>query len=323
MMQHSDPSTPPGTTVRPLYGRRYTDEWVGFLVLACIAVFAGAVIEAGFLRDWLKPPGELRILLPQTGVGGLSPGADVEVMGIHAGMIRRMKLNADGEMYALAEIDPQAEPFIRQDSKATIKLRYAVAGAAFVSLTRGTGQPLDWNYAVLSATTDQNPMEMLSSTITDIRKQALPLLHNAQMITENLNAILKNIREGKGNAGRLLTDDTLVKEAESSLASLQQAMARLDPIVEHADGLLASTNVVLNNMRSATGNLSKASKDLPGVMQNVSGITKDIPPLVLQARATARDLQKLIEQVRSLWILGGSGTPPADMRRLPPSAVQP
>src|SRR3954449_3694301 len=79
---------------------RYTDEWVGLLVIVAVLIFLGAVLEAGVLRDWFRPVSHLRIVLPQAGVGGLAVGADVEVLGIHAGTVRRIVLNPDQQMYA-------------------------------------------------------------------------------------------------------------------------------------------------------------------------------------------------------------------------------
>src|SRR5579863_7706792 len=77
---------------------RHTDEWVGLLVVLATLLFVGAVLEAGFLRDWFRPISHLRIVLPQSGVGGLAVGADVEVLGIHAGTVRRIVLNPDRQM---------------------------------------------------------------------------------------------------------------------------------------------------------------------------------------------------------------------------------
>src|SRR5258706_2740015 len=65
---------------------RHADEWVGLLVVAAVAAFLGAILHAGVLRDWFRPVSHLRIVLPEAGVAGLSVGADVEVLGTHAGV---------------------------------------------------------------------------------------------------------------------------------------------------------------------------------------------------------------------------------------------
>ncbi len=54
----------------------------------------------GLLRDWFKPTAELRLILPATGVAGLEVGADVEMLGTKAGIVRRIVLDPDQQMYA-------------------------------------------------------------------------------------------------------------------------------------------------------------------------------------------------------------------------------
>src|SRR5262249_12266195 len=34
---------------------RHTDEWVGLLVVAAVAIFIGVALQAGVLRDWFRP----------------------------------------------------------------------------------------------------------------------------------------------------------------------------------------------------------------------------------------------------------------------------
>ncbi len=102
---------------------RHTDEWVGLLVILALALLFGAMFEAGVLRRWLRPDSELRIVLPQGGFGGLVAGADVDVLGTHAGAVRRIVLNPDGEMYATATIERQTTGFIARDRAAKIRLR--------------------------------------------------------------------------------------------------------------------------------------------------------------------------------------------------------
>ncbi len=308
---------------RPIRRRQYTDEWVGLLVLLSVAVFFAAAIEAGLLHQWLQPPGRLRILLPQTGVGGLSPGADVEVVGIHAGTVRSLRLNTDGAMYAVADIDPQAEPFIRRDSRATISLRYAVAGAAYVSLSRGTAEPMDWDYAVVSATTAHNPVDLLTETIRDIQAKMTPILANAEDATGSLKIILDDIKQGKGSAGQLLTDDTMIRSAEQTLATLQTTIARLQPIENKASTAVTHADAVVKNLRAVTSDLKAASPALPAITAHAEEATNDLPALMLQARVTANELQRLLAQLRTLWYLGGSGAPKGDPHRVPPSDVEP
>src|SRR5215469_12571391 len=159
---------------------RYTDEWVGLLVIVAVLLFFGAVLEAGVLSYWFRPVSHLRIVLPQSGVGGLAVGADIEVLGIHAGTVRRIVLNPNQQMYAEADIDEQADAFIRRDSEAVIRRRFGLAGAAYVDISRGVGAPMNWSYAVIGATTERAPTDTISAMIDEIRQRVLPALDDAR-----------------------------------------------------------------------------------------------------------------------------------------------
>lgn len=118
---------------------RRTDEWVGLLVLVCVALFVAAVLEAGVVGDWFRPVTELRVLLPKTGSQGLSAGADVEVLGTRVGTVRQVVIEPSRRLYANVELDRAATDFIRRDSSAIIKKRYGIAGAAYLVITPGAG----------------------------------------------------------------------------------------------------------------------------------------------------------------------------------------
>jgi len=153
---------------------RHTDEWIGLVVVAATVLFLGAVLQAGLLRDWFRPVSILRILLPQAGVAGLAVGAEVEVLGTQAGKVRRIVFDPDQRIYAEAEIDDRARAFIRRDSKVVIRRRYGVAGAAFLDISRGTGLPLNWDFAVLEANTERPPTESIGALFDEARGKNFP-----------------------------------------------------------------------------------------------------------------------------------------------------
>jgi phospholipid/cholesterol/gamma-HCH transport system substrate-binding protein len=301
---------------------RYADEWIGVLVLISIALFVGAVIEAGVLSDWLSPPIRLNVVLPKTGVGGLTTGADVQILGAHAGTVRRIKLNPSGDMYAIVDLDPQVEPFIRRDSRAVIRKQFVVAGASYLDLTRGYGEPMDWSYAVVDASPEANPIDTITKTFQDIHDEILPMLANARDLTAQLDGMAKDIRAGKGSVGQILTDDRLIRQTEETIAGLHDVIQRLEPIEKQVGSVLGKADATMGNMSAATGDLRKASPRLSSVMKSTDESLKELPALLTQARASMYSLQKLMTQLRGLWILGGSSTSDAG-KRLPADAVQP
>ena len=326
-----------------MIGLRHTDEWVGFLVIATVLAFLGLVLEAGVLHDWFQPVSHLRIVLPQSGVGGLSVGADVEVLGIHAGTVRRIVVNPDQQMYAESDIDQQARAFIRRDSQAVIRRRFGVAGAAFVDISRGTGMPLDWSYAVIDATTERAPTDTFSAMIDEVRSKFLPILDEARRTMSAVATIAENAGKGQGTVGRLVTDDTLARRAEETVQTTNQQIAALGPIIARLDDaarqadalvklaasekegvpdLIRRTDAILQSLQSTMRDVSKSTPQLPEIARNVATSTTNLPSLLTQVQVTAAELEKLLKQLQDSWLFG-SGRSEPQQNRLPATRLQP
>lgn len=306
---------------RPIIHLRYADEWVGLLVLISVVLFAAAVIEAGVLSDWLTPPARLRVMLPKSGVGGLTVGGDVQILGAHAGTIRGIKLNPTGRMYALVDLDPQVEPFLRRDSTAVIRKQFVVAGSSYLDLTRGSGEPMNWDYAVIEATTEPSLVDMITQALRDMQAQVMPVLASANHMMAELDDAITDMHHGKGSVGQLMTDDKLIRQAESAIVSLNDVITRLKPEEKQLQEILKKTDATMVNVKSATGDLKKATPRLSSITRSADETLADTPALLTQAQTTLYTLQKLTDQLRSLWLLGGHKTSQA--HRLPARRVSP
>jgi phospholipid/cholesterol/gamma-HCH transport system substrate-binding protein len=301
---------------------RFTDEWVGLLVLGAFAIVAAAAFEAGVLKQWLHPAARLILLLPQNNTAGLSLGADIDVIGIHAGTIRRIKLNPNGEMYAVADIDDQAKPFIRRDSHAVISRRFVVAGATYIDISRGRADPLDWSYAVLQATAAEDPIVTITATLAEIRAKVLPTLDSAEAAVRSLQAVASGLQAGHGTVGKLLTDDTVITRAEQSLSTLDNALAQLAPIEARAGSVVGHADKTLVNLQATSATVRQAATSLPAIASNAAATTANLPALITQTQVTAEQLRLLLVQLRGSWLLGGGKVAPTD-GRLPPDQVSP
>jgi phospholipid/cholesterol/gamma-HCH transport system substrate-binding protein len=323
---------------------RHADEWVGFLVMAAVAAFFGAVLQAGVLRDWFRPVSDLRIVLPETGVAGLSVGADVEVLGTHAGVIRRVVISPNQQMYAEAEIDDQARAFIRRDSQGTIRRRYGVAGAAYVDVSRGKGAELDWSYAVIEAVTERDPTESIGALIDQARQKIFPILDDAGRSTKALADVMEHMQKGEGDVGRLLTDETMVRDIEVIVAKASGIVSDLGQLVSELQlaagnvknlsqgisardggvpGLLHRADATLATLQQSMRDLALATQRAPQIVRSVELGARDLPGLLTQTQQTARQLEELAIQLRGLWLLGGGEKPPPQSMRLPTHEVRP
>jgi phospholipid/cholesterol/gamma-HCH transport system substrate-binding protein len=322
---------------------RYTDEWVGALVIAAIVLLLIAALQAGVLRDWFKPTEELRLILPAAGVGGLQVGGDVEILGTKAGRVQRIVLDPNQQMYAMLDIDEQATAFIRRDSKAVIRRRFGVAGAAFVDISRGKGEEMDWTYAVIEATSERAPTDSVNSLIDEVRQKVFPILDNAGRVTKSLAEIVERINRGEGNVGRLLVDQSLMQQTEATVNSARDAMTALNALVaelqksagnlsaltakasgpEGVPAVLDQTDAALASLRKILDQVSVASRRMPAISKNVEGSTANLPALLTQLQVTVQKLDQLATQLRSSWLLGGGAAQPQAPKQFSPSQVLP
>jgi phospholipid/cholesterol/gamma-HCH transport system substrate-binding protein len=279
-------------------GLRHTDEWVGILVVAAVLVFLGAILEAGLLRDWFRPVGRLRIVLPQSGVGGLSVGADVDVLGIHSGTVRRIVLSPNQQIYAVADIDEQAEPFIRRDSQAVIRRSFGVVGAAYVDISRGAGAPLDWSYAVIQATTERAATDTISGMIDELRQRIFPVLDDAKRTMESVAAVTDNLREGHGTVGRLLTDDTLAVHAEQTVQAVQEQVTALSPLIARLDEAAKQANAVLQLAASDKEGLPNLTRRADEVLQSLESAARDALPVIADTKRTMDSIVTIADNLR-------------------------
>ena len=322
---------------------RHTDELVGLLVLAAVVALIAAILQAGFFGKWFQPTSTLRILLPASGGGGLIGGADVEVLGTHAGSIREIVINPKQQMYAVAEIDDQMRSMIPRDSTAMIRRRFGIAGAAYVELERGPGAAMDWNYAVVEAKAERGPTDDINALIDEARQKVIPILTDAGRVTHVLAGMVEKIDRGEGNIGRVLSDDALVREAEVLLVAANDDMKTLGDLLTNLHetstafgelvqasregktglpSLLKQVDQILADVHGITRNLGSVSSRAPTIARNVEATSENMPALLLQTQTTAEQLEKLLVQLRGHWLLGGSTVAP-EPRRLAPMQARP
>ncbi len=313
---------------------RNTDEWIGLLVVASLAVFVAAALQAGLVSDWFRPTASLRVLLPETGSDGLSVGADIQVLGTRIGTVRRIVVDPSQRMYAEAELEAPATGFIRRDSLAVIKKSFGVAGAALLDISRGVGEPLDWHFAVIDATTERAPTESIGALIDEVKLKIYPVLDDAGRAMKALADTVEGISQGHGNIGRMVHDEDLVNQAAAMLANLRTATELIDAELVEVKGLtntiarpegvpalLRRVEAALISVQAATHDLAGASPQLPAMTRNAAAATANLPALLTQTQQTVAELEKLSRQLRNTWPLSGGAV--AEQRRLSPAEVRP
>jgi phospholipid/cholesterol/gamma-HCH transport system substrate-binding protein len=335
------------------FGVHQFNQAVGLVVLLCAGLFLVALINAGLLKDWFQTSLTLRVLLPQSGVGGLSAGSPVMVMGARAGEVRRIVIEPGQRMHAEARIERQMQSFIRRDSQVFIRRQFAIAGNAYLDISRGDGEGLDWGYAVLSAATDRAPTDSLTQAVDDLYARLIPMIDDMQKAAVSFTrlmdrgsdpagslmrtfdssaAVAARIEKGDGLLGRMINDEKMAASLQATLADALSAMAHANSLMAELErtskdaripAVIQRTEQVLAALQTTARNLAAASPQVPQITGSLTETTQSLPAIMLQAQTTARELEVLLAQMRRTWLFGGGSGAPPTQRRAPATEVRP
>jgi phospholipid/cholesterol/gamma-HCH transport system substrate-binding protein len=344
---------------------RYVSRRVGALVLIAFAIFVIAVLQAGVLRDLFRSTLTLRVILPESGLAGLNEGAAVDILGTDAGDVREIVIDPKQNFHALVEIEEAMEPFVRRDSKVFIRKQFGIAGAAYLEITRGQGEPLDWDYAVLNAEADQAPTESMGAILEEVRAKVLPIVDDVQRtvgaagdliaqlqapdgqlqtILADLGKVTTRLAAGEGTVGRLLAEDTLVRELETTLAGVREQLDRLDGIVadfqttsgevaamsrslgaqsERLPEMIVNANAALAGFSQVMAEVERAMPEITELVRGTNSASVALPTLLTQTQQTMAELQQLLVQLQGAWLLGGGDGGATEPTRLSPLKARP
>ncbi len=180
-----------------------------------------------------------------TDIAGLKTGAPVRVAGVEVGSVKDLSFVGD-KVEVVMEIGKDQQMRITDQSTAALG-SVSLLGEAAVDITANSkGTPVrEWGYVRSGAA----PGSL--STAAEAATKSL----------EQTNAVLEDVRQGRGTLGKLLTDDTLYQELNSFVASAE-AVTR-----------------GLNSGRGTLGRLATnpaAAKSLEASLQNLEMVTARI-----------------------------------------------
>ncbi len=300
---------------------RHLHAITGTFVLVILLLVVTLIAFTSRSQRWFLGNVTLRIVFPEGGAAGIRQGSEVYFLGTLMGTVAYVSVDPTGRMEAEVNIRRDFFLFVRADSSAVVKRKFGVVGDAYFEITRGHGQTLPEKNARIVC--NELLPSALETAVEEVRREAVPALQKltvglavwtelgSNLLStrdrlDNLIAraerIATELEDGKGTAGRLLTDATTANELQALLVKAQAFMDNLDATLETVHR--ASTNVWL------------ASTNLPAISERVAQETQDLPGLVAQTQISMRELQRLIEALQHHWLVRKylNATDPAPVR---------
>jgi len=239
---------------------------VGLLVFIALTVLVVLILNASGELNPFKSHLHLRARFGDA--NGLREGSDVKLAGVKIGKVDRIRLLSPTEVgtgsnpqkiEAFLTIDTRidgvpATDRIRSDSTAQQAAPSILGSEMIVNITPGTplGQPVTENFLLPSTQ---------GNTMSDLANQGTELAQKLGKLSDQLNEVVKNVREGKGTVGRLFNDEALYNNLNATISDAEQLAAQIKSGKGSA-GRFIYDEQLYNNANDIAANLKSLSTDL-------------------------------------------------------------
>ena len=196
---------------------------LGAFIVVTLAVLATGVFIIGSKQYLFAPTYQLKAQFDN--VAGLADGADVQVGGVHSGMVTGIELpnKPGGKVTVSLELAKSTHEIIKHDSVASIQTE-GLLGNQYLAISFGSaGEAEVKDGEIIKSEPPLQMADLLKKTsgILDGSQQAI---QNAALATAHLNSVSAKIDSGQGTVGALVNDKQLYNNLAQTTATLDATM---------------------------------------------------------------------------------------------------
>jgi phospholipid/cholesterol/gamma-HCH transport system substrate-binding protein len=241
---------------------------VGIFVLLAIAILVFLVLNAsGDINPFSK---KLHLKARFGDANGLREGSEVRLAGVRVGKVDQITLLAPSDvpnaprvevlMIIDSTIDGRpANERIRSDSTAQQGSPSLLGNEMLINITPGTalGSPVQ-DYAILPSSS--------SNTVNDFATSGTDLAQRLSKLSDEINGMVKDVKEGKGTVGRLFSDEALYNNLNATIRETEDVMKEIrsgrgsagrfinDPaLYDNANEIATQLRTIAQDLRSGRG----------------------------------------------------------------------
>lgn len=237
---------------------------VGIFVFVGLAIFVTAVMMLGKQQKLFSKSVQVKAVFKD--VNGLAVGRNILYSGVKIGTVKKISFVKTNEILVVMNIDQTAQEYIHKDVEARISSE-GLMGNKVVMLSGGLP-----NMPVIE---DGDQLHVGSGLSTEEIMNTLQVNNKSLVeITDNLKVITKGMVDGKGTLGKLLTDDSIYKNLNSTMAGLNDAVVNTRRLTSalslYASRLqtkgvlsndLVTDTMVFSNLRTAVAQMNTAANN--------------------------------------------------------------
>jgi phospholipid/cholesterol/gamma-HCH transport system substrate-binding protein len=283
---------------------------VGLLVLGSILILAFLILNAsGDINPFSK---KLHLKAQFADANGLREGSEVRLAGVRVGKIDKITLlppsgvpnapRVEALMTINGTIDGRpANERIRTDSTAQQGSPSLLGNEMLINISPGTaiGQPVG-DYAILPSST--------SNTVNDFATSGTDLAQRLSKLSDEINGMVRDVKEGKGTVGRLFSDEALYNNLNATIRETEDVMREIRAGRGSA-GRFINDPELYNNANAIANQLRLIGDDLRAGRGTAGKLLTD-DQLYIRINRTADRLDKSVDQINLMIadINAGRGT---------------
>ena len=252
---------------------------LGAFIVVGVAIFITGLLTLGNQKKTFEKKVTVKAIFND--VGGLQVGNNVWFLGVKVGTIKKMTFAGNSQVQIVMNIETDAQKYIMKDAKAKVGSDGFI-GNKLVVIYGGSmnSSPIAEN-DVLEVGKGVSTDELLA-TVQENNKNLLD-------ITSNIKLVSKQLVDGEGTMGKLLSDQALANNLEVAIAGFKQASSnaqRLTADISQYTGRLTAkgslTNdlitdtVIFSQLQSAVSQFQQMSKTGNDITENLKLASNNI-----------------------------------------------
>ena len=297
---------------------RWSKLKVSLVITIAFLVLLLAVFFSGNIQNIFSKKTELKIQFKD--VVGLRKGAPVWILGIEEGSVKNITLDPTLGVIVTIAVNKNALQFIKKDSHATI-LTMGLLGDKYIELSSGspTAEPVR-PHETIQGSSEMGLREVMGQFIDKIDRLITgmdtgqgtiakllndpTLYNNLAGASQNLSAILEDVKNSRGTLKLLMEDPSLYKKISAAASSLEEFSGRINQSSGTLKNLIEDP-ALYNKILAAASQIEEFSRKLNEGQGTLKRIIED-PALYENFNKDLKEISSILERINKGEGLAGA-----------------
>ncbi len=245
---------------------------VGIFIFIGLAIFIAGILTLGGQKKTFEKKMAIRAIFID--VGGLQVGNNVWFSGVKVGTIKKINITGNAKVEVVMSIENKVHKYIKKDAKAKISSEGFIGNKIVVIYDGSMQSTMIEENDLLAVEAGLNTDEILA-TFQENNKNLLD-------ITSDIKLLTKQISNGQGTIGKLLTDESLMRNIQAAVIGLKQASANAQQLTADISNYtsrlqskgsltndLVTDTVIFSRMQATMLQLQQAATTANEVTENI------------------------------------------------------